>query len=62
VTAVGQVLNNESHFGHRENGGLIVDLFWKHGNLKDEDYVPDAFTGVPAEVLVAAYVDTTVVV
>jgi hypothetical protein len=36
VTAVGQVLSNESHFGHRESGGLIVDLFWKHGKLEDE--------------------------
>jgi len=36
VTAVAQVLDNESHFGHRESGGLVVDLFWNHGNVNDE--------------------------
>ena len=36
MTAVAQVLDNESHFGHRESGGLVVDLFWNHGNVNDE--------------------------
>lgn len=33
---VRQVLDDANHFGHRENGGLVVDLFWTHGNLRDE--------------------------
>ncbi len=24
------------HFGHRESGGLVVDLFWNHGERGDE--------------------------
>lgn len=26
----------DSHFGHRESGGIVVDLFWDHGILDDE--------------------------
>lgn len=25
-----------NHFGHRESGGLVVDLFWEHGDGEDE--------------------------
>jgi hypothetical protein len=25
-----------NHFGHRESGGLVIDLFWDHGKLEDE--------------------------
>jgi hypothetical protein len=25
-----------THFGHRESGGIVVDLFWYRGNLGDE--------------------------
>jgi hypothetical protein len=25
-----------NHFGHRESGGLVVDLFWDPGQLQDE--------------------------
>ena len=25
-----------NHFGHRENDGIVVDLFWDRGNLADE--------------------------
>jgi hypothetical protein len=25
-----------NHFAHRESGGLVVDLFWDHGQLEDE--------------------------
>ena len=24
------------HFGHRESGGILVDLFWTRTNLEDE--------------------------
>jgi hypothetical protein len=24
------------HFGHRESGGIVVDLFWDRGDLDDE--------------------------
>ena len=24
------------HFGHRENSGIVVDLFWNRGDLEDE--------------------------
>jgi hypothetical protein len=24
------------HFGHREAGGVVVDLFWDRGNLENE--------------------------
>jgi hypothetical protein len=27
---------NTNHFGHRESGGLVVDLFWEHGAVEDE--------------------------
>jgi hypothetical protein len=30
------VLTAASHFGHRESGGIVVDLFWNRGNLEDE--------------------------
>jgi hypothetical protein len=30
------VLTGADHFGHRENGGIVVDLFWKCRNLRDE--------------------------
>jgi hypothetical protein len=30
------VLTAADHFGHRETGGLVVDLFWNHGSLKEE--------------------------
>jgi hypothetical protein len=26
----------DSHFGHRESGGIVVDLFWDRGSLDDE--------------------------
>jgi hypothetical protein len=25
-----------THFGHREAGGVVVDLFWDRGNLEHE--------------------------
>jgi hypothetical protein len=25
-----------NHFGHRESGGLVIDLFWDPGSLGDE--------------------------
>jgi hypothetical protein len=25
-----------NHFGHRESGGLVIDLFWDAGRLEDE--------------------------
>jgi hypothetical protein len=25
-----------NHFGHRESGGLVIDLFWDPGRLEDE--------------------------
>ena len=25
-----------AHFGHRESGGLVVDLFWDRGNYESE--------------------------
>ena len=25
-----------NHFAHRENGGIVVDLFWDRGNLAEE--------------------------
>jgi hypothetical protein len=25
-----------NHFGHRESGGLVIDLFWDPGELEDE--------------------------
>jgi hypothetical protein len=30
------VLTGADHFGHRESGGIVVDLFWKGGNFRDE--------------------------
>jgi hypothetical protein len=30
------VLTAASHFGHREIGGIVVDLFWNRGDLGDE--------------------------
>lgn len=30
------VLDDANHFGHRENGGLVIDLFWEHGDVEDE--------------------------
>jgi hypothetical protein len=27
---------NANHFGHRESGGLVIDLFWEHGDVEDE--------------------------
>jgi hypothetical protein len=30
------VLTAASRFGHREIGGIVVDLFWNRGNLGDE--------------------------
>jgi hypothetical protein len=33
---VGEVLDTANHFGHRENAGLVVDLFWKRDDLRDE--------------------------
>jgi hypothetical protein len=26
----------DSHFGHRESDGIVVDLFWDRGRLHDE--------------------------
>ena len=26
----------DDHFGHRESGGIVVDLFWDRGGLDDE--------------------------
>ena len=28
--------NAANHFGHRESGGLVIDLFWDPGKLEDE--------------------------
>lgn len=30
------MLDAANHFGHREGGGVVVDLFWDRGNLEDE--------------------------
>ena len=30
------VLTAADHFGHRETGGIVVDLFWTRRNSKDE--------------------------
>jgi hypothetical protein len=30
------VLAAGAHFGHREADGIVVDLFWNHGELKSE--------------------------
>ncbi len=26
----------DAHFGHRETAGIVVDLFWSHGDPGDE--------------------------
>jgi hypothetical protein len=26
----------DTHFGHRESAGIVVDLFWSHGDPGDE--------------------------
>ncbi len=26
----------DDHFGHRQSSGIVVDLFWTHGDLGDE--------------------------
>jgi hypothetical protein len=31
-----QVTGAAHHFGHREAGGVVVDLFWDRGNLESE--------------------------
>jgi hypothetical protein len=31
-----QVTGAATHFGHREAGGVVVDLFWDRGNLENE--------------------------
>jgi hypothetical protein len=30
------VLAATTHFGHRESGGIVVDLFWDRGNQETE--------------------------
>jgi hypothetical protein len=30
------VLTAADHFGHRETGGIVVDLFWNCSDLNDE--------------------------
>jgi hypothetical protein len=30
------VLDDANHFGHRESCGLVIDLFWEHGDVEDE--------------------------
>jgi hypothetical protein len=30
------VLTGADHFGHRESGGIVVDLFWTCRDLRDE--------------------------
>ena len=30
------MLDDANHFGHRESGGLVIDLFWEHGGVEDE--------------------------
>jgi hypothetical protein len=25
-----------NHFGHRESGGLVIDLFWERGDVEDQ--------------------------
>jgi hypothetical protein len=30
------VLTATTHFGHRETGGIVVDLFWDRGNHESE--------------------------
>lgn len=29
-------MSNADHFGHRENDGIVVDLFWDRGGFDDE--------------------------
>jgi hypothetical protein len=29
-------MSRTDHFGHRENNGVVVDLFWNRGLLEDE--------------------------
>jgi hypothetical protein len=36
VTVVYQLLDTANHFGHRENNGLAVDLFWNRSDLEQE--------------------------
>jgi hypothetical protein len=31
-----QMSTSDSHFSHRENAGITVDLFWDRGSLHDE--------------------------
>lgn len=30
------MLTGADHFGHRQSGGIVVDLFWNSRNLRDE--------------------------
>ena len=30
------MLRSTDHFGHRENDGIVVDLFWDRGNQANE--------------------------
>jgi hypothetical protein len=30
------VVTGADHFGHRRSDGIVVDLFWNVGNLRDE--------------------------
>jgi hypothetical protein len=30
------VITPSDHFGHRETGGIVVDLFWQRRELEDE--------------------------
>ena len=34
-----EVLNAANHFGHRESDGIVVDLYWNRGELRDEFWV-----------------------
>ena len=33
------MLTAADHFGHRESGGIVVDLFWSRTNLEDAFHV-----------------------
>ena len=42
---------NANHFGHRENGGLIIDLFWEHGDIEDQFRVEVEDKGIGVRLL-----------
>jgi hypothetical protein len=42
---------NANHFGHRENGGLVIDLFWEHVDVEDHFRVEVEDKGVGVRLL-----------